>query len=316
MKIVIVGPGAMGCLFAAFLSKSLPGGRQAKEEVWLLDKNKERSARINQEGISVEGISGNWQAQVKATAEVNEIGSADLIIISVKSHDTKEAVVSAKSLINENTKILTLQNGIGNIEIIAEVAGSEKVIGGATNLGVTLLDIGKLRHAGRGETVIGRIDGKISVEMRAIREIFNKVGIETRISRDIKGLLWSKLIINVGINALTAITRLNNGRLIEFEGTRKILREAVAEATKIAKRKRIKLIYDDPLAKVEAVCEATSTNVSSMLQDVLRKKRTEIDFINGVIVRLGQELGIQTPVNSTLVDLVKTIEASYNLTVE
>jgi 2-dehydropantoate 2-reductase len=309
MRIVVVGPGAMGCLFAAFLSKT-------KEEVWLLDKNKERSARINQSGISIEGISGNWQAQVKTAAEAREIGSADLIIISVKSYDTKEAVVSAKSLINENTKILTLQNGIGNIEIIAEVAGSEKVIGGATNLGATLLDTGKVRHAGRGETVIGRSDGKIPVEMRSIREIFNKAGMETRISRDIKGLLWSKLIINAGINALTAITRLNNGRLMEFEGTRKILREAVTEATRIAKRKRIKLIYDDPLAKVEAVCEATATNVSSMLQDVLRKKRTEIDFINGVIVRQGQELGIPTPVNSTLVDLVKTIEASYNLTVD
>jgi len=309
MKIVIVGPGAMGCLFAAFLSKS-------KEEIWLLDKNKERAKKINQGGISIEGISGNWQAQAKTTAEAGEIGSADLIIISVKSYDTKEAIVSAKSLINGNTKILTLQNGIGNIEIIAEVAGSERVIGGATNLGATLLDAGKVRHAGRGETVIGRIDGKIPVEMRSIREIFNKAGMETRISRDIKGLLWSKLIINVGINALTAITRLNNGRLVEFEGTRKILREAVTEATKIAKRKRIKLIYDDPLAKVEAVCEATSANVSSMLQDVLRKKRTEIDFINGVIVRLGQESGIPTPVNSTLVDLVKTIETSYNLTVE
>ena len=309
MKIVIVGPGAMGCLFAAFLSKS-------KEEIWLLDKNKERAKKINQGGISIEGISGNWQAQAKATAEAGEIGSADLIIISVKSYDTKEAIVSARALINGNTKILTLQNGIGNIEIIAEVAGSERVIGGATNLGATLLDAGKVRHAGRGETVIGRIDGKIPVEMRSIREIFNKAGMETRISRDIKGLLWSKLIINVGINALTAITRLNNGRLVEFEGTRKILREAVTEATKIAKRKRIKLIYDDPLAKVEAVCEATSANVSSMLQDALRKKRTEIDFINGVIVRLGQESGIPTPVNSTLVDLVKTIEASYNLTVE
>jgi 2-dehydropantoate 2-reductase len=152
--------------------------------------------------------------------------------------------------------------------------------------------------------------------MRSIREIFNKVGLETRISRDIKGLLWSKLIINVGINALTAITRLNNGRLIEFEGTRKILREAVTEAVKIAKRKRIKLIYDDPLAKVEAVCEATATNVSSMLQDVLRRKRTEIDFINGVVVRQGQELGIPVPINSILVDLVKTIEASYSLAVQ
>jgi 2-dehydropantoate 2-reductase len=210
---------------------------------------------------------------------------------------------------------LTLQNGIGNIEIIGEVAGSEKVIGGVTNLGATLLDIGKVRHAGKGETVIGRPDGKTSVELRTIREILNKVGLETRISRDIKGLLWSKLIINVGINALTAITRLNNGRLIEFEGTRRILRDAVTEAIRVAKRKRIKLIYDDPLAKVEAVCEATAANVSSMLQDVLRKRRTEIDFINGVIVRQGQELGIPTPVNSLLVNLVKTIEASYNLVV-
>ncbi len=309
MKIVIVGPGAMGCLCAAFLSKS-------KEEIWLLDKNKERSARINEKGIWVEGISGNWQAGVKATAEVKEIGRADLIIICVKSYDTKVAIMHAMALVDDNTRVLTLQNGIGNIEIISEVVGADKVMGGVTNLGVTLLDVGKVRHAGRGETVIGRIDGKIPVEMRSIREIFNKVGLETRISRDIKALLWSKLIINVGINGLTAITRLNNGRLIEFEGTRKILRNAVTEGLRIAKRKRIKLIYDDPLAKVEAVCEATATNVSSMLQDVLRKKRTEIDFINGVIVRQGQELGIPVPVNSLLVDLVKTIEQSYNLAVE
>jgi 2-dehydropantoate 2-reductase len=152
--------------------------------------------------------------------------------------------------------------------------------------------------------------------MRYIRELFNKVGLETRISRDIKGLLWSKLIVNAGINPLTAITRLNNGRLTEFEGTRKIMREAVTEAVKVAKRKRIKLIYDDPLAKVEAVCEATAANVSSMLQDVLRKKRTEIDFINGVVVRLGQEIGIPTPTNSLLLELVKTVETSYDLSVK
>lgn len=309
MKIVIVGPGAMGCLFAAFLAKS-------KEEIWLLDKNEARARKINEQGIIIEGISGNWQAKVKVTCDAKEIGQSDLIIIAVKSYDTKEAISKAKSLLSPNCQVLTLQNGIGNIEIIGEVVGPEKVIGGVTNLGATLLDKGHVRHAGRGETVIGRIDARIPVQMRSIRELFNKVGLETRISRDIKGLLWSKLIINVGINALTAITRLNNGRLIEFEGTRKILREAVLEAIRIAKRKRIKLIYDDPLAKVEAVCEATATNVSSMLQDILRKKRTEIDFINGVIVRQAQELSIAVPVNSLLTDLVKTIEASYNLTVE
>jgi len=313
MNLIIVGPGAMGCLFAAFLSKAKPAYRQAGEEIWLLDKNKERAQKINQQGIIVEGISGNWQTQVKATAEVKEIETADLIIICVKSYDTKKAINHIKSLVSDDTRVLTLQNGIGNIELIGEVIGPDKVIGGVTNLGATLLGIGHVRHAGKGETVIGRIDGKIPVEMRYLREIFNKVGLETRISRDIKALLWSKLIINVGINALTAITRLNNGRLTEFEGTRKILREAVTEATRVAKRKRIKLIYDDPLAKVEAVCEATATNVSSMLQDVLKKKITEIDFINGVIVRQAQELGIPAPVNSLLVDLVKTIEASYPL---
>lgn len=304
MKIVIVGPGAMGCLFAAFLSKS-------KEEVWLLDKNKDNAAKINEIGISLEGVSGTWQAKPKTTTNVQDIGKADLILICVKSFHTKQAIEQIKPLLQQNTKIMTLQNGIGNIEIIAELAGEDKVIGGITNEGATLIETGKIRHAGHGETLIGTLDGKVPVEIRSIREIFNKVGLQTKLSRDIKGLVWSKLIINVGINALTAITRLPNGELTEFEGTKRILRDAVTEATRIAKRKRIKLAYDDPLAKVEAVCEGTSANISSMLQDVLRKKRTEIDFINGVIVRLGQELGIAVPTNKLLVDLVKTIESSY-----
>lgn len=306
MKIVIVGPGAMGCLLAAFLSKS-------KEEIWILDYNQDRAAKITQSGITLEGISGQWHCSPKATTDIKDIGVANLVIICVKSYNTKEAIMQAKALVGENTSVLTLQNGIGNVEIIAEAVGPERVIGGVTNLGATLLDTAKARHAGKGETIIGRIDAKTTVGMRSLREIFNKSGLEMRISRDIKSLLWSKLIINIGINALTAITRLNNGKLTEFEGPRRIMREAVTEAIRIAKRKRIKLIYDDPLAKVEAVCEATSSNVSSMLQDVLRKKRTEIDFINGVVVRLGQELSIPVPVNAMLVDLVKTIESSYNL---
>lgn len=306
MKIAIVGPGAMGCLLAAFLSKS-------KEDIWILDKDKERSQKINAQGIFLEGVSGNWQAKVKAESDPAKIGKADLLVICVKSYDTKEAILHSKELVSEKTGVLTLQNGIGNIEIIAEAVGSEKVIGGVTNEGATLLGVGSIRHAGRGEIVIGRMDGKIPVELSFVRSLFKKCGLETRISRDIKSLLWSKLIINAGINALTAITRLNNGRLVEFEGTRRILREAVTEAVKISKRKRIKLIYDDPLAKVEAVCEATAGNISSMLQDVLKKKRTEIDFINGVIVRQAQELGIAVPVNSMLAGLVKTIEESYKL---
>ncbi|MBU1727017.1 MAG: 2-dehydropantoate 2-reductase [Candidatus Omnitrophica bacterium] len=309
MKIVIVGPGAIGCLFASLLSKS-------KADLWLLDKTPERAEKISVQGIKMEGFSGNWLSKVKITVNPLEIGVVDLIILCVKSYNTKEAMDNAKPLVGDNTQVMTLQNGAGNLEAIAEIVGSDKVIGAVTNMGATLVGVGHIRHAGRGETVIGKLDGKMPVQMREIRETFNKAGIEIKFSRDIKGVMWSKLIINAGINALTAVTRLKNGRLIEFEGGKRILRAAVTEALKVAKRKRIKLIYDDPLAKVESVCEATATNVSSMLQDVLKKKRTEIDFINGVIVRFGQELSIPVPVNTLLADLVKTIEASYDQAVE
>ncbi len=304
MKIAIIGAGAMGCLFAGALARK-------GQEVWILDKDPERAARINSQGISCEGVSGSWKAAVKATTDPKQISDPDLVIICVKTYDTKSAAISAKALLGPGGSVLTLQNGIGNIELISEVVGAEKVIGGVTNLGATLLDVAKVRHAGKGETVIGRLDGSITVDLREIREAFNKAGFDTRISRDIKSFLWSKLVINAGINALTAITRLNNGKLLDYETSRKILKMAVNEAVKVAKRKRIKLSYEDPLTKVEAVCEATAGNVSSMLQDVLKNKRTEIDAINGVIVRYAEELGISVPVNSLLVDLVKTIESSY-----
>jgi len=304
MKIAVVGPGAIGSLIGAYLAKS-------REEIWLLDKNKERSAKLNQTGITVEGVSGSWQVKIRASALPSEIGPVDLIILCVKSFNTKQAVEQIRPMLNPDTKILTLQNGIGNLEIIAELAGDERVLAGVTNQGATLIETGKVRHAGQGETIIGACDGKTPVQLRSIREIFNKVGLDCKMSRDIKGLLWSKLIINVGINALSGLTRLPNGKLIAYEGTRRILRDAVTEAVRIVKRKRIKLIFDDPLAKVEAVCEGTQGNFSSMLQDILKKRRTEIDFINGVIVRLGQELGVDVPANRFLLDLVKTIEASY-----
>jgi 2-dehydropantoate 2-reductase len=304
MKTVIVGAGSIGSLFAAFLSKT-------KEEVWLLDKDKDNAARLNEKGISVEGVSGSWQCKPKATASPQEIGKADLILICVKSFDTKCAVEGIKPLLHKSTKIMTLQNGIGNIETISELTGEERVIGGITNEAANLMETGKVRHSGKGETVIGTLNGKMPVEIRQIRETFNKSGLQTRVSREIKGLVWSKLIINAGINALSAVTRLPNGKLIEFEGTRRLLREAVTEAVRVAKRKRIKLIYDDPLAKVEAVCEASAGNASSMLQDVLKERRTEIDFINGVVVRFGQELGIPVPTNKLLSDLIKTVESSY-----
>jgi 2-dehydropantoate 2-reductase len=305
MKIVIVGPGAMGCLIAAFLA------HRTKEEVCLLDSREERAKVLGQNGISVEGISGPFTVKVPVSAFPRTVGPADLVIICTKSYSTEDACKHARDLVGENTAILTLQNGIGNVQVLADQFGEERVLAGITNHGATLLGAGRVRHAGKGDTIIGRLDGKVTHALRTIQTILTKAGLETRLSKDIESVIWSKLVINVGINALTAITRLKNGMLVECDGTRELLKSAVSEAVRISKRKRVKLVYDDPIQKVESVCKATAGNISSMLQDVVSAKRTEIDYINGAIVRQGKNLGIPTPVNDTLTHLVKTIETTY-----
>ncbi len=310
MKIAVVGPGAMGCLIAAFLKN------KTKEEVWLIDKNPERAKRIRDDGIRIEGISGAFTAKLSVTADSKEVGVSDLVIICVKSYSTEDACKNIKDLVSGSTHVLTLQNGIGNVQILNDYFGPEKVIAGITNHGATLLGIGHVRHAGKGDTIIGKSDGRLSGLLRNLAGLLEKCGFDTKVSKDIDSVIWSKLIINVGINALTAITHLNNGRLAECEEARELLRSAVQEAAKIVKRKRIKLAYDDPIQKVESVCKATATNVSSMLQDVLNQKRTEIDFINGAISRQGKSLGISTPANDVLTNLVKIIEMSYDKVVK
>ncbi|MDD3905416.1 MAG: 2-dehydropantoate 2-reductase [Candidatus Omnitrophica bacterium] len=306
MKIAIVGPGALGCLIAGHVKN------KTKEDVWLCDNSKERAMRIKDSGIKIEGLSGSHQVRVNITSDPKEIGICDFVLICVKSYSTEDACKDIKEMVGEKTFVVTLQNGIGNVQILNDYFGPERVIAGITNHGATLISDGRVRHAGKGETIIGKADGKLSGSLRSLQEVLNKAGFETKISKDIDSVIWGKLIINVGINALTAVTRLNNGRVTEYEEARSILRGAVQEAAKVVKRKRIKLAYDDPIQKVESVCKATFANCSSMLQDVLNKKRTEIDFINGAVVRQGKALGIATPVNEVLTNLVKTIEASYD----
>lgn len=310
MKIVVVGPGALGCLLAASLRN------RTREDVWLFDNMRERAKRIAETGIKVEGLSGPYTAKVNVAASAKDAGTCDLAILCVKSYSTEDACKDIKDLVGASTSVLTLQNGIGNVQIMNDHFGPEKIMAGITNHGATLLGIGHVRHAGKADTIIGRADGRVLGAIRDIANILSKAGFETKVSKDIDSVIWGKLVINVGINALTAITRLNNGALIEHDECRQVLRSAVQEAVKVVKRKRIKLAYDDPIQKVESVCKATAGNVSSMLQDVLNKKRTEIDFINGAIVRQAKALAIPTPINEVLTNLVKTIESSYDKSVK
>jgi 2-dehydropantoate 2-reductase len=304
-KIAVVGPGALGCLIAGLVKA------RAKEDVWLIDNSPERAKRIASAGISIEGLSGELRAAVNATADAKEAGICDIVILCVKSYSTEDACRDSKDLVGKETLVLTLQNGIGNVQILNDHFGADKVVAGVTNHGATLLGAGHVRHAGKGDTVIGAQKGRPPATLKQLSALLSRAGLETKTSKDIDSVIWGKLVINVGINALTAVTRLKNGALIEHDGTREVLRSAVQEAVRVVKRKRIKLAYDDPIQKVESVCRATAANVSSMLQDVLSSKRTEIDFINGAIARQAKALGIPTPVNETLTALVRTIEGTY-----
>jgi len=305
MKTVVVGPGAVGCLFASFFAS-------AGEDVWLLDKSPDRARQIAEKGVHVEGIGGQRDIPVNATADTAEIGKVDLVLICVKAFDTHAAAESVKPILNNETVVMTLQNGYGNVERISEAVGEKHALGGTTAQGATLLGVGHIRHAGNGETTIGEINGSMTDRLKNLRTLFEKCGIATKLTDNLDGLIWSKLVINVGINALTAIARLRNGKLVEYEGTRDVLRDAVEEAVAVASKDGVKLLFDDPVGKVEDVCRATAANVASMFQDVLRKKSTEVDFINGAVVRRAEELGMSVPVNLTLTRLVKTIQESYS----
>jgi 2-dehydropantoate 2-reductase len=302
MEILVVGPGAMGCLFAARL-------HIAGFKTILLDHNPVRAGKINEKGIMVEGVSGSYNAMVPVVTDLSGI-SPDMVLVCVKSNKTRNAAENLKGL-PEKTLFATLQNGLGNVEILREILGRDRVISGVTSEGATSIDIGRIRHAGSGSTVFGpqKNFGKSTEELVSA---FNKSGFSTTSSDNVDELIWSKLIVNTGINALTAITGLKNGRLPEYEGSLSIMKEAVAEAVAVSSAKKINLAFDDPFQKVLEVCRTTAGNISSMLQDVLNKRPTEVDYINGAICKEGEKERIPTPVNRILTDLVKTIQASYH----
>lgn len=303
MKIAIVGAGAMGCLYGAKLS-AVP-----TNEVYLVDVWKEHIDSINENGLLMEenGETVTYRT-VKGVAEASQAGVCDLAVVFVKSTLTGAAMKTNKAVFGPDTVALTLQNGLGNIELICAEIGTENVIAGTTAHGATMLGPGRMRHAGSGKTIIGELNGDRTGRIEKIALILKEAGLETEISDNVVGLVWDKLLVNVGINALTGITRLHNGELLEHPEIRELLTAAVKEAHEVAAAKGIKLSYDDPVAHTEAVCAATAANKSSMLQDILNHKQTEIDMINGAIVREAAKAGIPAPVNTVLTNLIRFLQ--------
>ena len=303
MKIAIIGAGAMGCLYGAKLSSV------HDNEVFLIDVWKDHIDAINERGLMMEENGQFVQYdRVKGVMDANQAGLCDLAIVFVKSTLTSMAVKSNKAVFGPETVALTLQNGLGNIDLIRDEIGDTNVVAGTTAHGATMLEPGKMRHAGSGKTIIGELDGNRSERIEKIASTLEKAGLLTDISDNVLGLVWDKLMVNVGINALTGITKLHNGELLDHPEIEALLEAAVTEAHAVAEAKGIRLGFQDPVGHTKEVCVATAANKSSMLQDILNHKQTEIDMINGAIVREGTQAGIETPVNFVLTSIIKFMQ--------
>ena len=303
MKIVIMGAGAMGGLFGGLLAFS-------GEEVWLVDVRKEQVDVIRSVGLTLEEGDKLQIIGVNATQDVSSPGKADLVIFFVKTYHTEQAVSDALALEKEDTIFLTLQNGLGNEEILCKRINRKKVMLGVTGQGATLLGPGHVRHAGRGKTFIGELDQGVSERAIQVAKMFCEADIDTEVSADIHNLIWDKLLVNVGINALTALTQLKNGQLLDYPEALRIMEALVSEAAEVARQTGAR-IEENPFEKVKTVAEATRENRSSMGQDVDFRRKTEIDAINGAVVREAKRLGLPVPCNEVVTDLIKTIERKF-----
>ncbi len=303
MKIAILGAGALGCAIGAALAE---GGN----EVWLLNRSAAHVDAIRRDGLLVDDANGSRRVNAKATTRAAEVGAVDLVVVLVKSFHTDAAMRGAPELIGPETVVLSLQNGLGHEDVLADIVGRERVLAGKTYVGGVLRNPGHIESGVAGKaTYIGELDGHITSRVMAIAATFNAAGLATTVSDDIVGTMWDKLLVNVATGALTGTTGLTYGQLYDEPLLKTAALAAIAEAIAVAQAAGVTLSSTDPERAWTLAGEGLSAGFkTSMLQSLEKGSITEIDFINGAVVRWGQRHGVPTPVNATLVACIKGIE--------
>lgn len=314
MKIGILGAGALGSVFGGMLAE---GGHS----VTLLSRSQEYTEVVNCQGLflteDAEGKKG-WSTKARATHKYAELAGSDLLIVLVNSYGTREAAMAAlqSGAIGGETTILTLQNGLGNEEILQEIAGKERVIAGRTYVSGRMISPGMVMATVRGcLTEIGELDGAYTERIQAVCDIFCQSGLETRVSENIRSVIWEKLLVNVATGAISGITGLDYGGLYEKYGfgappeLQELVYKAVAEGMAVASAYQIPLSEADPVSYWNRASKGQPpTFRASILQSLDRRRKTEIDTINGAVVLWGRRAGIDTPVNEALTACIKGIE--------
>lgn len=298
MKILVMGAGAVGCYFGGLLAK-------AGHTVEFVGRQSHVDA-INARGLLVETAASTEYVPARAHTEPSRIATPDVVLVTVKSADTVAAGAALKPVLAPATVVLSLQNGVDNAERLSKAIG-QPVIPTVVYVGVEMAGPGHVKHHGRGDIVMG--PSPIGPE---IAPMFQKAGIPTTVSSDINATLWTKLITNCAFNALSAAGRIPYGPLLEVPGVRAVISGVIRECVAVAAACGVSLPSDIE-TKTLAIPVAMPNQYSSTAQDLARGKPTEIDFLNGYVVRKGEELGVPTPSNQALQVITKLIERNRSV---
>lgn len=304
MKIAILGSGAMGSVYGGYLSQH--------NDVFLVDVWQEHIDTIREHGLEIQEADGYRVFHPFAVTDPAEVGYADLVVVFVKSTQTYDALVQARCLIDDHTLVLSLQNGYGNHEQIARVVREEQIVIGTTAHGATLLGPGKIRHAGWGFTQVGSIVEN-GGQAEVVAQLLQEAGFETTVADNVLALVWHKLFINVAANAVTALLGQTNGVICNcppaHDAAALLLREAVA----IANASGFNFDAEAELQSMYEASRKTQNNRSSMLQDVERRRKTEISTINGAVVMAAKKLGMRAPYNELICKLIEGVQYQYGV---
>ena len=293
MQVAVIGAGAVGCYYGGLLLR-------AGHDVTFVGRQPHVDA-INAHGLLLDTKTFKGHLPAKAATDATALASPDLVLVCVKSADTERAGRSLAGRLRPETSVLSLQNGVDNAQRLQSVTG-HAVISAVVYVGSEMAGPGHIRHHGGGDLAIGA-----SAASEALVQTLEAAGIHTTISDDIEVTLWSKLVINCAFNALSAVASISYGPMLEVEGARDVVTRAVQEAIAVARACGVSL-PDDLLANILNIPTMMPNQKSSTAQDLARGKPSEIDFLNGYVVRKGTELGIPTPTNHALQVMVKLTE--------
>lgn len=304
-SLVILGPGAMGCLLAArFCRKGF--------SVSLLGKDPRHLKAIESQGLIVEGLSGRpvriAPGQFSRIAwNPEKLGPCDVLFICTKSYDTEEALKAAKPLLGPSTILVSFQNGISHLKYLNRRCPPSRLVLGSAYFAASRLSFERILFAG-GNQIDLALNAKNTESAGKVRTILERSGWKVNIQKDELGMLWTKLVLNAAINPLGTLLGAANGELVRNEAVKELLSRAVSEGSLVARRAKAKTLYKDMVQKAVQTCRITAGNKNSMLQDLEQGKRTEIDSIVGPILQQAQNLWIKTPVLQGFYDFVKAME--------